>query len=450
MSDPFDQSDLARSAEALIAAALAAGADAADAVAVRGRSVSAEIRLGQLEELERSEGEDLGLRVLVGRRQALVATSDRDEAGFAALAERAVAMARAAPEDPFAGLAEPDRLARDIPDLDLLDRAEPDAEALIARATAAEDAARAVAGVINSGGASASWGLGGMVLATSAGFLGSYLASRHGVSVSAIAGTGTAMERDYEYSSALHLSDLDPPDAVGQRAGERAVRRLGGTKIATARMPVVFDPRVSRTLVGHLAGAVNGAAIARGTSFLRDRRGARVFPEGVRVLDDPLRPRGLASRPFDAEGLPTRAFDLVADGVLQGWLLDLATARELGLDTTGHARRGVRSAPSPGSSNLVMLPGLNSPEALLRDTGRGVYVTELIGHGVNLVTGDYSRGAAGFLIENGELGAPVSEITLAGNLSEMFATLTPADDLEWRHAMNAPTLRVEAMTVAGR
>jgi PmbA protein len=450
MSDPFDQSALVRRAEALVAAARAAGADAADAVAVRGVALSAQVRLGQLEELERAEGDDLGLRVFAGRRQAVVSTSNPDAAGYRELAERAVAMARAAPEDPHARLADAADVARAFPDLDLVDPDEPDAEALIARAIAAETAARAVAGVSNSGGASASWGLGGMVLATSAGFLGSYLASRHSVSCSAIAGEGTAMERDYDFSAALHMEDLDAPEDVGARAGERAARRLGPRKLDTARMPVIYDPRVAGSLVGHLAGAINGAAIARGTSFLKDRLGERIFPEGVRILDDPLRPRGLRSRPFDAEGIAPRALDLVADGVLASWILDLSSASELGLETTGHAQRGVGSAPSPGATNLALMPGTIARETLIGETGRGIYVTELIGRGVNSVTGDYSRGAAGFLIEDGELGDPVSEITLAGNLSDMFATLTPADDLEWRHGVNAPTVRIEEMTVAGR
>lgn len=450
MSDPFDQSALERRAEALVAAARAAGADAADAVALRGVSVSAEVRLGALEELERAEGDDLGLRVLIGRRQAVVSTSDPDEVGYKALAERAVAMARTAPEDPHARLATADEMARDRADLDLVDRGEIDAETLIARAKQAEDAARAVPGVTNSGGASASWSLGGMVLATSAGFLGSYLVSRHGLSCSAIAGEGTRMERDYDAISSLHLADLPAAETIGKRAAERAVRRLGPRKLETQQMPIIYDPRVANSLVGHLAGAVNGATIARNASFLQNYLNERVFPAGVRILDDGLRRRGLRSRPFDAEGIATKPLDLVEDGVLRHWILDLATASELGLSTTGHAQRGVASTPSPGTTNLALMPGTVTPEELLRETGRGLYVTELIGRGVNGVTGDYSRGAAGFLIEDGTLGEPVSEITLAGNLKDMFATLTPADDLEWRYGINAPTVRVEGVTVAGR
>ncbi len=450
MSDPFDQSALARRAEALVAAARAAGADSADAVAVRGVSLSAQVRLAELEELDRAEGDDLGLRVLIGRRQAVVSTSDPDEAGFKALAERAVAMAREAPEDPYARIAGPDELGADFPELDLVDHGQPDADRLIARAQAAEAAARDVAGVTNSGGASASWGLGGMVVATSAGFLGSYLGSHYSVSCQAIAGKGTGMERDYAFSSALHDEDLDSPEEVGRLAGSRAVRRLGPRKIDTARMPVIFDPRVARSLVDHVAAAASGAAIARGTSFLKDHLGQRILPAGIRILDDPLRRRGLRSRPFDGEGIATPPLDLVDDGVLKSWLLDLATAAELGLVTTGHARRGVRSAPSPGPTNLALMPGTLSARDMIRETGRGLYVTDLIGHGVSLVTGDYSRGASGFLVENGDLGGPVSEITLAGNLSEMLLGLAAADDLEWRYGTNAPTLRVEAMTVAGR
>ncbi len=450
MTDPFDQTPLVRRAEALVAAALKAGADTADAVAVRGISVGAQVRLGNLEDLERAEGDDLGLRVLVGRKQAIVSTSDPDEAGYPALAERAVAMAKVAPEDPFVGLAGPSQFTSEFPDLDLVDRFEPDAELLVERAREAEDAARAVAGVSNSGGASASWGVGGMVLATSAGFLGSYIGSRHSVSASAIAGEGTGMERDYDFSSAIHFPDLDDPAAIGRSAGERAVRRLAPRKLETSTMTVVYDPRVANSLVGHLASAVNGAAIARGTSFLKDRLGEKILGVGIRVVDDPLRRRGHRSRPFDGEGIATRPLDIVADGVLQSWVLDLSSARELGLATTGHAQRSVGSAPSPGTTNLALMPGSTSRDDMIGSVGRGLYVTELIGRGVNLVTGDYSRGAAGFLIENGQLGGPVSEVTIAGNLSEMFAGLVPADDLEWRYGTNAPTVMIEGMTVAGR
>lgn len=446
----LDQSVLIDLAESLVAAARRAGADAADAVAVRSVSLSVEVRDDAVEESERSEGDDVGLRVLVGRRQAVVSTNDTGHLDAKALAERAVAMARVAPEDRFAGLAEPDRLAREIPDLDMVDPELPSVTQLEGLARSAEAAALAVAGVTRSGGASASSGVGGMVLATSHGFRGAYLASRHSLAMTAIAGEGTAMERDYDFTSALHAADLDDPGAIGRKAATRAVERLHPRKVETRRVPVVFDPRVASSLIGHLAGAINGSAVARKTSFLQDRLGARLFRPGIRVIDDPLRRRGLRSRPFDGEGVAGRTLAVIEDGVLASWFLDSATARELGLSTTGHAQRGVSSSPSPASTNLHLAAGTRKREDLIRDIDDGFYVTDLIGMGANLVTGDYSRGAAGFWIERGTLAYPVSEVTIAGHLAEMFANLEPADDLAFRYGINAPTVRVEGLTVAGR
>ena len=450
MARELDEGALARLTQALVEAARKAGAEAADAVAVIDTALSAEVRLGQLEETQRSEETELGLRVFVGRRQAVVSTNDPRPEGFTALAERAVAMARVAPENPYAGLAPMERLARDEPDLDLFDVSAPTAAELEQRALAAEDAARAVPGVTNSGGASASYGVGGLVLATSEGFVGAYRATMHSVSVSAIAGDGTGMERDYDFSVARHLAELEPAEEIGRRAGERAVRRLDPRKVETQRATVVYDPRVASSLLGHLAGAANGASVARGTSFLKDRLGERLFAEGVRVVDDPVRRRGLSSRPFDAEGVSAEPLAIIENGVLASWVLDTASARELGLETTGHAQRGAGSTPSPGVTNLTLMPGGISPEDLVRDVGDGLYVTELIGRGANLVTGDYSRGAAGFWIENGELAYPVSEITIAGTLPEIFRAMVPANDLVYRRAVNAPTVAVEGMTIAGR
>ena len=449
MSSLLDQSALTDLAERLVAAAGRAGADAADALAVRSVSLAVEVREGAVEESERSEGDDVGLRAFVGRRQAVVSTNDVN-ANVAELAERAVAMAKAAPEDPFAGLADPARLARDVPDLDLLDPNLPTVALLEERAQRAERAGLAVKGVTKSGGASASAGIGGMVLVTSHGFRGAYLSSGQSVSMTAIAGEGTAMERDYDYSSTLHGADLDPPEKVGRTAGERTVERLNPRKVKSKRVPVVFDRRIAGSLVGHLASAVNGAAVARKTSFLKDRLGQRLFRPGIQVLDDPLRRRGLRSRPFDAEGVATRRLAVVEDGVLASWILDSATARELGFASTGHAQRGVSSTPAPGSSNLHLAAGSDTPEALMADLAEGFYVTDLIGVGVNQVTGDYSRGASGFWIENGKRSYPVSEVTIAGNLIEMFQTLLPANDLEFRFGTNAPSVRVEGLTVAGR
>jgi PmbA protein len=450
MSSLLDQSALTDLAERLVGAARKAGADSADAVAVRGVSQSVEIRDGAVEESERSEGDDLGLRVFVGQRQAVVSTNDLRGDGVQALAERAVAMARVAPEDRFAGLADATLLTKSFPDLDLVDPDLPEVRRLEELAREAEAAAMEVHGVTKSGGASASAGIGGMVLVTSHGFKGAYLGSRYGVSMTAIAGEGTAMERDYDYSSTLHAADLDKPEKVGKTAGERAVERLNPLKAATGKVPVVFDRRIAGSLVGSLAGAINGAAIARKTSFLMDKLGQQIFAKGIRIIDDPLRKRGQRSRPFDGEGVAGRKLALVDDGVLMTWLLDSATARELGRQTTGHASRGVSSSPSPGATNLYLEAGTLSPDELIADIEQGFYVTDLIGSGTNIVTGDYSRGASGFWIEKGKRTYPVSEVTIAGHLTDIFRSLTPANDLEFRYGTNAPTVRVEGLTVAGR
>ncbi len=449
-SSLLDLSPLTDRAERLVKAARAAGADAADAVAIRTMSLGVEVRDGRVEESERAEGDDLGLRVLVGRRQAMVSTNDLADHDAAALAERAIAMARVTPEDKFAGLADTNLLARDFPDLDLIDPKLPTVGELETQARAAEQAALAVKGVSKSGGASASAGIGGMVLVTSHGFRGTYLGSNYGVSMTAIAGGGTGMERDYDYSSVRHTADLERPETIGRSAGERAVARLNPRKVSTRKVPVVFDQRTASSLVSHLASAANGASVARKTSFLRDKMGAKLFADGIHIIDDPLRKRGLRSHPFDGEGVACRKLALVEDGVLRSWLLDSATARELGLVTTGNAQRAGSSVTSPGPSNLHLEPGRLKPEGLIADIADGFYVTDMIGMGANMVTGDYSRGASGFWIENGKRTYPVSEVTIAGHLLDIFRTLTPANDLEFRYGTNAPTLRVEGLTVAGQ
>ena len=432
----------------LIGRARAAGADVADAVLVSGTSLSVQRRLGRTEQLERSEARDLGLRVFVGQRQAIVSSTTVDPAGFATLAERAVAMARIVPEDPFAGLAE-GVSNQDWPGLDMDDGQEPAAEALVARASAAEEAALAVAGITNSEGAEAGYSRTSVFLATSAGFAGHYTRSSHSVSATALAGEGTSMERDYDYSSAVHLADLDDPAALGREAARRALARLNPTRPKTAKLSVVFDPRVASSLIGHLLGAVNGSGIVRGTSFLKDSMGQRIFAPGIVIRDDPRRVRGMRSRPFDAEGTPTAARAIVDDGVLTTWLLDSRCARQLGLVTTGHAGRGTGSPPSPGPSNVWMEPGKMTPAELMADISEGLYVTELMGGGANGITGDYSRGAAGFMIRNGALAEAVSEITIAGKIQDMFLNLVPANDLRFRRGTDAPTIRVEGLTMAG-
>lgn len=434
----------------IVTRAKAAGADAADALLASDQSLSVSVRMGALEDVGRSEGDELGLRVFVGQRSASVSSTDMSSEALDVLVERAIAMAREAPEDKWAGLAPEERLLHGAPPmLDLDDGGDAAPEALKERALAAEDAARAVEGVTNSEGGSASASRHVVALATSHGFAAGYAVSSHGVSASVLAGTGSGMERDYAHHSARHLRMLEDAGAVGLRAGERAVARLNPAKLSSGTMPVVFDPRVGSSLLGHLSNAIAGSSITRRTSFLLEAMGEAIFARGISVIDDPHRPHGLRSRPFDGEGLPVSPTEIVADGVLETWLLDSASARQLGLSPTGHAVRGGAGAPGVGTSNLYMAAGKVPVATLIADIELGVLVTELIGQGVNGVTGDYSRGAAGFLIEKGEVTRPVSEITIAGNLRDMFAQLTPANDLEFRYGVNVPTLRVDGMMVAG-
>ncbi len=433
----------------LVGRARKAGADAADAVLFEGASLSLSYRLGKPEDVERSENRDLGLRVLIGRRQAFVSTTDFASSALDELVERAVAMARATPEDPYCGIADPAEIARAWPELDLQDPTEVSAEMLVARARAAEEAALAVKGVTNSEGAGADWSTGLVALAASNGFAGAYGGSRHGVSASVIAGEGTGMERDYDYASTRFLADLGSPEAVGRKAGEQAVARLNPRKMPSCQVPVVYAPRVAGGLIGSMLGAITGPAVARGTSFLKDKMGQQIFAPGLRVIDDPHRRRGLRSKPFDGEGLATKRTVIIEDGRLTTWLLDGASARQLGLKSTGHAARGTGGPPSPGPTNVYLEAGGLSPDELIADIRQGLYVTELIGMGVNGVTGDYSRGAAGFWIENGRIAFPVSELTVASNLKDMYRSMTPANDLQFRYGTDAPTIRVEGMTVAG-
>jgi len=434
----------------LVAAAKRAGADAADAVYFRNVSTEVQVRLGALEDVGRSDGEEIGLRLFVGKRSASVSSSDLSSDALTALVERAAAMAREAPDDEYAGLAPEDRLLHgEAVEIDADDGLDPSPASLKERALAAEDAARGISGVTNSEGAGASAGRTLMALATSTGFARGALTSGYGCSASVIAGEGAGMQRDYAYHSTRHLADLEAAEEIGARAGKRAVERLNPGKLASGPMPVVFDPRVGSSLIGHLASAITGAAIARRTSFLLGKRGERIFAHGITIRDDPHRLRGLRSRAFDGEGLATRPMNIVADGVLQTWLLDSASARQLGEAPTGHASRGGSGAPGAGTTNLFMEAGKISVAELLGDIRLGLFVTELIGQGVNGITGDYSRGASGFVIRDGQLAEPVAEITIAGNLKDMFLNLTPADDLEFRRAMDVPTLRIDGMTVAG-
>ena len=436
--------------EDLIKAAKRAGADAADAIVVDGTSISVTYRLGKLEQLERAEGGDIGLRVLMGKRQAIVSSADRSREGLNELVERAVAMARTVPEDPFCGLAETEQLAKTLPVLDICDPAEIAAAQLIERVKACEAAALDVKGVTNSEGASAGWGRSQVAIAASNGFARAYDSSGSSLSVSVLAGDAEhGMETDYDYTSAVYFDDLAAPNEIGRIAGNRAVRKLGGRKMASQRVPIVFDPRAARGLVSHFLGAINGSSVARGTTFLKDAMNSAVFAQGVTIIEDPHRHRGLRSKPCDAEGLANQRRALINKGTLTTWILDLRSARQLKLPPTGHASRGTGSPPSPSTTNVYLAEGPLTPTALMADIKQGFYVTDLVGQGVNMVTGDYSRGAVGFWIENGECTFPVHEVTIAGQLKVIFKNLTPANDLEFRYGVDAPTVRVDGMTLAG-
>lgn len=437
-------------AEALVARARRAGGDAADVVYLANGSESVSIRLGQLEDVERSESEHIGLRVFVGARSASIGSSDLSDGALDELASRAVAMASAAPEDPYAGLAPEELLMRGVaPDLDILDTTEPTPQELRAQAEAGEDAARAVAGVTNSEGGGAGAGRSIMALATSHGFAGAYSATSRSLSVSVVAGEGATMQRDYAYRTARFGEDLPPAGEIGALAAKRAVARVNPARVKSGPLPIVFDPRVGGSLVGHLLGAMSGSAIARRASFLLGREDEQLFDSAITLTDEPHRRRGLRSRPFDGEGLPTARRNLVENGRITSWLMDSASARQLGLTPTGHAARGGSGAPGVSATNLHLEPGSMSPAELMADIVEGIYITELIGMGVNGVTGDYSRGASGYRIVRGEITEPVAEFTVAGNLIDIFAALTPANDLEWHQAVNVPTLRVDGLTVAG-
>ncbi len=438
--------------EALLAAAKTAGAEAADALAVNGHAQIIDVRAGTLEQAERSEGTDIGLRVLIGRRQACVSASDTRDATIAMLAERAVAMAREAPEDPHAGLADPEQLAvdRDWAGLELYDPSpEPQPAELQERARAAEAAALGIEGVTQVQSASASWSDQRLHLAASNGFSGSYRRSDSSISCVAISGEGTGMQRDYDADARVFAADLRDPIEIGRVAGARAIEQIGARKPPTGRYPVLYDERISGSLIGHLLAASNGSSIARGSSWLLGMLGEPVLPDALSLIEDPRRPRATGSRPFDAEGLPTYERAIVENGLLTGWTLDLATGRKLGLPSTANARRGTSAPPSPGVGNVALTQGDRSREDLLREMGTGLWVTSMIGATINPNTGDYSRGASGFWVENGEIAYPVNECTIAGSLPDMLRRIVPANDARPWLSRVVPSLLVEGMTLAG-
>ncbi len=439
-------SSLTDAGSRLVEAALAAGADAADVRMSRSQSTGVDIRNGKVEESEGAETNSFSLRVFIGQKIASV--SSNIHADVHTLAERAVAMARVSPANEFSGLANSDEMVTQIQDLDLSDADPVDFGTMREQALASEAAALAVDGVSRSGGSGFSQTRAALVLVTSGGFVGAYETSRYALSVTAIAGEGTGMERDYDFSAARHLEDLRSAQDIGQRAGQRAVASLGQKQMPTGQGTIVFEPRVAKSLVGHILGAANGASIARKTSFLRNNLEQSIAPDNITIIDDPLRPRGLASRPFDGEGVECTELDIVRNGVLSNWLLDSASARELGLKTNGRAARSGNSA-MPSASNVRLLPGMRSQQDHIGDIENGILVTQLIGQGVDLVTGAYSRGASGFRIENGKITHPVGAITIASKLQDMFANMQPADDVDDEGSTSAPSIVVGGMTIAG-
>ncbi|HAX92223.1 MAG TPA: modulator protein [Rhodospirillaceae bacterium] len=444
-TDILPQEQLAQ----LIQKARSSGADAADALLVEGRSVSVAWRGGKLESLEHAEGGDLGLRVLIGHKQASVASSDRSHAALEAMVERAVAMAKAASEDPFCGLASPEEIGGVRAEIEMADDGQMETETLIALARESEEAALSVKGVAQCESTDAGSSETNVYMAASNGFAGHYRRTSYSISAVVLAGEGTAMERDYDFSSVVFKSDLDSATQIGQNAAQKAVMSLGARKMPSCKVPVVFSPRVAHELVDHFADAILGSAVARGTSFLKDSLDKIIFPETITIMDDPHRARGLRSKPFDGEGLSTTPRKIVDQGRLTSWLMDLRSARQLDMKSTGHASRGTTGVPHPSPTNFYMAAGELSPDALIKDIKSGFYVTEMMGMGINDVTGDFSQAARGFWIENGQIAFPVSEMTVASNLKAMFLNLTAANDLTFRYGIDAPTLRVEGMTIAG-
>jgi PmbA protein len=434
----------------LLTRAKQAGATSADALLVRSTSLSVSVRTGKVEHIERSESTDLGLRVFKGHKQAVIATSDLRSDKLAELVSRVVSMADATPEDPFAGIADPALLSKSAKALDLAEANEPDPSLLIKAAGEAEAAALAVSGITNTEGGDASWGRSEITLATSNGFSGSYARTSCGISATALAGTGTNMERDYDYDSATYWTDLRDAASIGRIAAERAVKRLNPKRVSSQQVPIIFESRQARDIVGHLVSAINGSSVARKSTFLKDKLGQAVCGSHITIHEDPFVLRGSRSRPFDGEGLAPQARRLVDNGVLTTLLLDLRSARQLNLAPTGHGARGVGSPPSPSATNVWLEAGNTSVNDMIADIKQGFFVTDCLGHGTNMVTGDYSRGASGFWIENGQLTYPVSELTIAGNLADMFMALQPASDLTRRFGMDSPSVLVTGMTVAGQ
>ena len=437
----------------ILAAAKKAGAHAADALITSGASTNVEVRNGSLELAERSEGIDLGLRVFIGKKQALVSGTDARKETVFKMIERAVAMAKEAPDDPHSGLAAPEQLASDwdINSYDLCDPAdEPTAEQLEQDACAVENVAMSFKGVDQVSDASASYSKSEVYLATSNGFSGGYTKTSRGLSCVAIAGTGLEMERDYDYDTRIYGADLKSAEEIGTTAAIRAISRADPRKPTTGAFPVLFDERVAASLIGHLLAASNGASIARGSSWLRNDMDCQVLPNNLSLLEEPMRPRVGSSCPFDAEGLPKQDRAIVTNGILRSWTLDLSAARKLGMASTGNAVRSPASLSSPQVGNITLSAGSRTRDELISEMGTGLLVTSMLGSTINANTGDYSRGAAGHWVEKGERVYAVSECTIAGNLKEMLKTVIAANDAREHLSRRVPSLLVEGMQIAGK
>ncbi len=450
-STPISPESLRPALKTLLSKAKQFGAEQADAVATHGRSLHVTVRGGEMEEVDNSEGRDIGLRVLIGKQQACVSSSDLSAKSLEKLAERAVAMASLAPEDPYCGLADEKLLSKNGADeLELFDGAELTPEDLLERARRIEAAALSVKGVTQAEGMTAVLSSSAVQFLASNGFDKGWRSSHHGLSGMALAVRGDDMERDYDYSGTRWLADLKSPEDVGRKAGERVIARLGAKQIGSGNLPVLFDRRVAGSLLSAFIGAISGSAIARGTSFLKDKMNEEVFSRHINIIDDPLIIRGHGSRPWDGEGVQVRKQNLIENGVLKTWLLNTSTARQLGLTSTGHGARGISTPPGIAASNTRIEAGAKSPEMMMKEIGKGLLVAEMFGPSLNPNTGDYSVGVAGFAVENGQISHPVSEITIAGNILNMYKTLEPANDLVFDGAIVSPSLLIESMTIAGQ
>ena len=434
-------------AEEIIKLSLSKGADSSDIVIAKNLSKNIGCRLGKIEEIEQSETKVLGLRTFIGNRNAIISTNDFSKNSINESIDRVISMTKLAPEDPLSKLA--NETAKIIPDLELFDTCDLNPDQLKDLALETENSALEVKGVTNSNGASSSQSKTSFHLSTSNGFSGGYKKSNFSISCSAIAGNELSMQTDYDYDSKVFFKDLKGTSLVGEQAAENTVSKCNPKKIKTCKSDVVFDPRVSKTLLSHISSLVNGSSIARGSSFLSEKMNAKIFGREINIIDNPSILKGLGSKPFDDEGCEMKSFNIIENGILRSWILDTTTSQQLGIKSNSRASRGMSSSPSPSPTNMFIENGTISKDEIINNIKDGFYVTDLIGQGVNLITGDYSRGAGGFKIENGKISFPINEVTIAGNLKDMFHRMIAANDLEFKYSLNSPTILIEGMTIAG-